>query len=293
MEKKTIFNGTATALITPFKNGEIDYTALEHIIELQIKSNIDALVIAGTTGEASTLSEYERYQLYERSASFAGGKVPLILGCGTNDTKKTCEYSKRAKEAGADALLIVTPYYNKGTEEGLLKHYLSAAECTDLPIILYNVPSRTSVNLSLDIIKKLAEHENIVAIKEASDSLDRQVSLSLLSDSLTIYSGNDTQIYTNLALGGGGVISVASNLIPKRIKKITDSYLEGDGKTALSEQKKLLPLILSLFTETNPSCIKYAMSLFGLCSSDMRLPLTEPCERSRKIIEEEIGKLNK
>ncbi len=290
MKKKMIFKGTATALITPFKNGDIDYEALNRIINLQIAGKIDALVIAGTTGEASTLTDAERYKLYESSADLAKGKLPLIFGSGTNDTSKTKEHSKKAKELGADALLIVTPYYNKGTEEGIVKHYFTIAESVDLPIILYNVPSRTSVNLSIESIEKLSEHQNIVAIKEASDSLDRQVHLSMLCDQITLYSGNDSQVYTNLALGGGGVISVTSNIIPQQMKKITNSYFEGKTALSLSEQKRLLPFIRTMFLETNPSCIKYAMSLMGLCLPDIRLPLTLPGEKIRKIIKDELKK---
>ncbi len=291
MKKDLIFKGTATALITPFKNGEIDYSSLSHIIDIQLESKTDALVIAGTTGECSTLSDSERYKLYKFASERVRGKVPLIFGTGTNDTRRTIEYSRQAKEMGANALLLVTPYYNKGTDEGLIKHYLSVAESADLPIILYNVPSRTSVNLSTDSVNKLADHEKIVAIKEASDSLDRLVSLSMLSDKITLYSGNDSQIYATLALGGMGIISVASNIIPARIKNITDSYFEGNSKVSLSEQKALLPFINTLFLETNPSPIKYAMSKIGICGEEVRLPLTPPRQSTKSKIEAELSKI--
>ncbi len=291
MKKKLIFKGTATALITPFKNGEIDFLSLRNIIDFQIDSGIDALVIAGTTGEASTLSENERYSLFDAAYEYTAGRVPLVLGTGCNDTKKAAECSKHAKQAGADAILVVTPYYNKGTEEGIKNHYLSIAEAVDLPIILYNVPSRTSVNLSINNIKELSKHENIVAIKEASDSLDRLVHLSMLEDDITLYSGNDSQLYTNLTLGGMGIISVASNIIPKEFKKMTDSYFCGRSDITFGEQKRLLPFINSLFLETNPAGIKYAMSLCGLCESEIRLPLTLPCTENRKIVEEELLKI--
>ena len=285
MRDKTIFSGVATALITPFKNSEIDFDALGKIIDFQLDSGFDALVIAGTTGEASTLSESERYALYEFAKAHTGGAVPLIFGTGSNDTKTALKYTRRAAELGADAALVVTPYYNKGTAGGIISHYQTIANSTDLPIILYNVPSRTGVNLSIDAVRKLAEHENIIALKEASDSADRLVELSELTDSLTLYSGNDTQTHLTLSLGGAGVISVASNIAPGKVLNITQSFARGDIYASLCAQKALLPLCRAIFLETNPSPIKYLMSKAGFCAPDLRLPLSEPSEHTKRVLD--------
>ena len=286
MKKKTIFSGTATALITPFKHGKIDYSALGTIIEMQISSKIDALVIGGTTGEGAVLSDYERDKLFSFCAEKIDGRVPLILGTGSNDTKRALKYTKRAESYGADAALIVTPYYNKGTDEGLVLHYQKIANFTDLPIILYNVPSRTGVNLPIQAIEKLSNEENIYAIKEASDSTDRLTELSLLSDKITLYSGNDTQIYATLSIGGMGVISVLSNAVPREVLAVTNAFWRGDSDGALELQGKLLCRAKALFSETNPTPIKYVMHLMGYCTPDMRLPLYVPNEKNRRILEE-------
>lgn len=276
MNKKIIFSGAATALITPFSGGEIDYESLGELIDDQIEGGIDALVIGGTTAEAATLSDEERYKLYTFAKGKIAGRTRLILGTGTNDTRVAIKHTKFAERLGCDGVLLVTPYYNKGTEEGIKKHYLSIAESTDLPIILYNVPSRTGVNLGFNLLDALSEHPNIAAIKEASDSVDRLVRLATLSDKLTLYSGNDSQIYPTLSLGGMGVISVMSNLMPRTTKELCKSYFEGRTDEALGLQLKLLPFIRSLFMETNPSPIKYAMASRGFCTSEVRLPLAEP-----------------
>ena len=285
MVKKEIFRGTATALITPFSNGEIDYDCLGRLIDIQISAGIDALVIGGTTAEAATLTDEERYQLFEFSAERIEGKTRLIFGTGTNDTKVAIKHSKFAERIGCDGLLLVTPYYNKGTECGIEKHYLSIAERVELPTLLYNVPSRTGVNLGFNLISRLADHPNIVGIKEASDSTDRLVTLASMSDKITLYSGNDSQVLPTLALGGLGVISVISNLLPRETKEMTDAYFSGDLARAREIQFKLLPIIQAMFMETNPSPIKYAMSLRGLCSPELRLPLSEPRESTKREIE--------
>ena len=285
MVKKEIFRGTATALITPFRDGEIDYDCLERLIDIQISAGIDALVIGGTTAEAATLTDEERYRLFEFSAERIEGKTRLIFGTGTNDTKVAIKHSKFAEKIGCDGLLLVTPYYNKGTEGGIEKHYLSIAESVDLPTLLYNVPSRTGVNLGFNLISRLADHPNIVGIKEASDSTDRLVTLASMSDKITLYSGNDSQVLPTLALGGLGVISVISNLLPSETKEMTDAYFSGNLARAREIQFRLLPLIGAMFMETNPSPIKYAMSLRGLCSPELRLPLSEPRESTKIEIE--------
>ncbi len=289
--KKMIFNGVCTALITPFKDGYIDFTALDGIIDMQIESGIDALVIAGTTGEAATLSEKERISLFEFCAAKVNGRLPLIFGVGTNDTRQTARLAKDAEKLSADGILVVTPYYNKGTEDGLIKHYLTVAEATRLPIVLYNVPKRTGVDLKISSIKRLAECERIVAIKEAGDSIDKLTQLAAMGDELTLYSGNDSQIYACLAVGGAGVISVASNVIPREIKNVCEAY-RTSPKEALRIQNSLMGFIDSLFLETNPSPIKYAMHSKGYCEEELRLPLAPPCDKTKRIIEEEIKKIS-
>lgn len=285
MKKKIIFEGCATALVTPFCDGKIDFKTFSSLIEFQINEGACALVIGGTTGEAATLTDSERYELFAAAKEAVRGRVKLIFGTGTNDTKTAVNHTRRAEEIGCDGVLVVTPYYNKGTEEGIYKHYLSIAESTNLPIILYNVPPRTGVNLGISILERLAEHPNIVALKEASDSLDRLVSLAAFGENLWIYSGNDSQIYPTLSLGGLGVISVVSNLLPKRVTELCRLYFEGEHKKSLDCQLALLPLIKAMFLETNPAPIKYAMSRLGLCSSELRLPLAEPRESTMNEID--------
>lgn len=291
MKKTMIFRGAATALITPMKNGEIDYTALSDIIERQIKGGISALVIGGTTGEAATLSDTERYELYTYTRDAVGGRVKIIFGTGTNDTRVAIRHTENASRIGCDGVLVVTPYYNKGTYRGVTEHYKSIASASDLPVILYNVPTRTGVNLTMNQLYELAKCENIVGIKEASDSADRLVELSALCDDLYLYAGNDSQAYTTLALGGCGVISVVSNLYPERVSAICQRFFEGDIDVALKEQKRLLGFTRAMFTETNPSPIKYAMSLAGLCTDEVRLPLYTPENSTRELIKTEMERL--
>ena len=289
--KKTVFNGIGTALVTPFKNGEIDYKTLDSLIEMQISSGVHALIIGGTTGEAATLTDSERYSLFEFTAEKCLGRIKLVFGTGTNDTGAAIRHTKKALEIGCDGVLLVTPYYNKGTEEGVFRHYMSILESADLPAILYNVPSRTGVNLGLNLLSRLAEHENVVGIKEASDSADRLVSLSAFGSSLPLYAGNDTQIYTALSLGGVGAISVVSNILPKASCDIINYYLQGDVKKSLAAQLRLLPFINSLFIETNPAPIKYAMSRLGLCSPELRLPLYDVRPSTKAVLSAELEKL--
>lgn len=292
MKKKVIFRGVATALVTPFIDGEIDYGALGRLIDMQIDAGIDALVIGGTTAEVATLSDDERYKLYSFTKGKIAGRSKLIFGTGTNDTRVALSHTRYAEQIGCDGVLLVTPYYNKGTESGIEKHYLRIAESVDLPIIVYNVPSRTGVNLGINLLRRLSDHPNIVGIKEASDSVDRLVNLASLSENLHLYSGNDSQIYPTLSIGGLGVISVMSNLIPRKAKMICKDYFEGRREEALKLQIKLLPFIKSLFAETNPAPIKYAMSQAGLCTEEVRLPLSIPRESTKKEIEREMHLLD-
>jgi 4-hydroxy-tetrahydrodipicolinate synthase len=290
MVKKEIFRGTATALITPFSEGEIDYDCLGSLIDMQIDAKIDCLVIGGTTAEAATLSNEERYSLFEFCRERISGRTRLIFGTGTNDTRVAIAHSRFAEKIGCDGLLLVTPYYNKGTESGVEKHYLFIAESVNLPTLLYNVPSRTGVNLGIKLLERLSEHPNIVGIKEASDSTDRLVALASMSERLALYSGNDSQIFPTLALGGLGVISVVSNLRPRETKELTDAFFGGDTGRARKIQFDLLPLISSLFLETNPAPIKYAMSRLGLISGELRLPLSEVRDSTKAEIDRTLSK---
>ena len=289
MKKQIIFKGTATALITPFSSGKIDFDALERIIEMQINEGVGALVIGGTTAEAATLSDSERYELFAFTKEKAGGRVKLIFGTGTNDTSAAIKHTKAAERIGCDGVLVVTPYYNKGTEGGVVKHYLNIADETALPIILYNVPSRTGVELNFNQLDILAKKENIVAIKEASDSADRLCRVASYGEELTLYAGNDSQIYTTLALGGSGVISVLSNILPGVCRDICQRYFDGECEASLSIQLKALSLIRALFRETNPAPIKYAMSKIGLCKNELRLPLANVCLQTEKEIDTAMG----
>ncbi len=289
MKKTELFRGVGTALITPFKNGKIDYAVLEELIERQISAGINALVIGGTTAEAATLRDKERYELFREAKRMISGRTKLIYGTGTNDTRVAVKHTRYASMLGCDGVLVVTPYYNRGTADGVIKHYERIADASDVPILLYNVPSRTGVTLSLQTLDVLSRHKNIVGIKEASDSTDRLVSISAIKG-LSLYSGNDSQIYSVLSLGGLGVISVVSNLYPVETMEICNLYFANKQILSLKKQKELLPVINALFLETNPAPIKYAMSMKGLCTSDMRLPMWLPTKQTRdridKVIEE-------
>lgn len=288
--KKTIFEGVGTALITPFSEGKIDFPALERLIERQIEAGISALVIGGTTGEAATLSDEERYELYAFAKEKIGGRCALMLGTGTNDTRVAIKHTRFAEGLGCDGALLVTPYYNKGTERGVVCHYRAIAESTTLPLMLYNVPSRTGVNMSRATLENLSEVENIVAIKEASDSADRLVEIAAMGDKMRLYAGNDTQLFTALSLGGMGVISVVSNIAPRRMMKIYKDYKTGDIPAARAEQVSLLPLIHALFTETNPAPVKHAAARLGLCSGELRLPLYEVSSETGRLIDIELSR---
>lgn len=288
--KKTIFEGVGTALITPFSGGRIDYPALSRLIDFQIDSGIGALIIGGTTGEAATLSDSERYELYAFAKEKIGGRCALMLGTGTNDTRVAIKHTQFAEELGCDGALLVTPYYNKGTERGVVCHYRSIAESTSLPLMLYNVPSRTGVNMSRATLENLAEVENIVAIKEASDSADRLVEIAAMGERLQLYAGNDTQLFTTLSLGGKGVISVVSNVAPRLMNSIYESFKAGDILTARAGQGALLPLIKAMFIETNPAPVKHAMARLGFTSGEVRLPLYEVSGETKRVIDIELSR---
>ena len=282
-QKTTIFTGAAVAIVTPFKNNQVDYESLAALIERQIENSTDAIVICGTTGESSTLTDEEHKECIRFCVEKTAGRVPVIAGTGSNDTDYAIALSKYACEVGADALLLVTPYYNKATPKGLIKHFTAIANATDKPIILYNVPSRTGVNISLPVYKELAKHDRIVAAKEASGNISAVAALAeACGNSLDIYSGNDDQIVPILSLGGKGVISVLSNVVPKDTHDIVALWNEGKTKESLALQLKYLDLINALFCEVNPVPVKTAMGLMGLCADEMRLPLCEMEENNKE-----------
>lgn len=280
--KKTIFTGAATAIVTPFKDGKVDYESYERLLEWQIAEGISAIVTAGTTGEGSTLTDDEHKEIIKFTVDKVAGRVPVIAGTGSNDTAYAIELTKYACEAGADAMLVVTPYYNKATQKGLIASFTAIADASTKPIILYNVPSRTGCNILPETAAVLAEHPNIVAIKEASGNISQIAKLAhLTKGKLDIYSGNDDQIVPVMSLGGKGVISVLSNLMPKVTDDICKNYINGDREYATEKQLELLPLIDALFSEVNPIPVKAAMSAMGYGEDSLRLPLT-PMEDAHK-----------
>ena len=268
--------GCGTALITPFKNGEVDYEAYARLIDWQIENGISAIVAAGTTGEGSTLTDDEHKEVIRFTVEKVAGRVPVVAGTGSNDTAYAIELTKYACEVGADAMLVVSPYYNKATQNGLIKSFTAIADASTKPIILYNVPSRTGCNITPKTAAELAKHPNIVAIKEASGNISQIAEMAALTKGeLDIYSGNDDQIVPVMSLGGKGVISVLSNLMPKETDDICKNFINGKTDEALKTQLELLPLINALFSEVNPIPVKAAMAAMGFGENSLRLPLTE------------------
>ena len=275
MVKDPVFRGAATALITPLNKDGVDYDALGRLIDWQIEQGIDALVIVGTTGEKSTLKSEEHLEVVRFSIERAAHRVPIIAGTGSNDTDHAIEMSRQACEMGADALLVVTPYYNKATQNGLIRMYTAIADAAWKPLILYNVPSRTGVSIEPETYAALADHPNIAGIKEANSDISKIVkTASLVGDRLSIYSGNDDQIVPILSMGGQGVISVLSNLMPAATSQICHRFFDGDIQGSRELQCRLLPLINALFSEVNPIPVKAAMAAMGFCENYVRLPLT-------------------
>lgn len=275
MRENSIFKGVATALITPTDKNGVNYQRLKELINWQIDEGIDALVICGTTGEGSTFSDAEHKEILRFSSEVIGGRVPFIAGTGSNNTANAIEMTKYACEIGADALLVVTPYYNKTTQKGLVEMFNAIADVSTKPIILYNVPSRTGINIEPATYLELAKHPMISAIKEANGDLSKIVeTMSLVGDKLDLYSGNDDQILPLLSLGGSGVISVLSNVVPAKTREICIKYFEGDIKGSAEIQFDLLPLTNALFSEVNPIPVKAAMAKMGFCENYVRLPLT-------------------
>ena len=273
----SIFTGSAVALITPFHDGAVDYKSLTNLVELQIASGTDAIVALGTTGEAATLTSDEREEVIRFVVERVGNRIPVIVGTGSNNTEDAIQKSRFAEAVGADGLLIVTPFYNKTTQEGLLAHYSSIAEQVRLPIIMYNVPSRTGLNLLPETVNKLVRScENIVGIKEASGNIEQIVKLAALCPECDIYSGNDDQVVPILSIGGKGVISTVANIIPEVMHLMCKAYFDGDTEEAKRLRLALLPLQQAAFCEVNPIPIKTMMGLLKLCDPEVRLPLVKP-----------------
>ena len=290
--KKILFKGCGTAISTPFDENGINLKEFEKLLKFQIKNNADAIIVCGTTGESSTMSEKEKEEIISCAVKTSNGKIPIIAGSGGNNTAKVIENSKKAEQLGVDGLLIVTPYYNKCTQKGLINHYKEIAKNVSLPIILYNVPSRTGVNILPQTCFELSKIENIVAIKEASGNLSQVAEIAnLCGDNLTIYSGNDDQILPVLSLGGKGVISVLSNIKPKLTHDMVELFLQGKINEAKELQLKSIPLIKALFSEVNPIPIKEALNIVGYNFGIPRLPLVPMSEKGKEKLKEEINKL--
>lgn len=280
--KTPVFEGMATAIITPLTDNGIDYEAFGRLIDWQISEGIGGIVVCGTTGEGSTLTDEEHKDAIEFAVKRAAGRTPIIAGTGSNDTAYALELTEFACKVGVDGVLVVTPYYNKATQNGLIKLFTAIADVSTVPVILYNVPSRTGVNIEPKTVAALAEHPNINAIKEASGNISQIAEIAALcGDKINIYSGNDDQVIPIMALGGKGCISVLSNLIPKESNEMCKKFTEGDIKTATQMQLKYLPLINALFSEVNPIPVKAAMAKMGFCEDYLRLPLT-PMEDAHK-----------
>ena len=274
--KKTIFKGAGVAIITPFTEDGVNYDELGRIIEDQIANGTDAIVITGTTGESSTMSDEEHKEAIRYTVEKVNKRIPVIAGTGSNETSYAIQLSKYAEEVGADGLLLVTPYYNKATQKGLIAHYTAIADAVNIPIILYNVPSRTGVTIQIPTFVELAKHPNIVAVKEASGNLSAVAKIRhAVGDALDIYSGNDDQIVPILSLGGKGVISVLSNVAPKKTHDTCQLYFDGKVEESAKLQIELIDLIDALFCEVNPIPVKVAMRMLGYEAGPLRLPLCE------------------
>ena len=283
--RQPIFKGIATALIPPFRDGQVDYEAMGRLIDWQIESGINALVICGTSGEGPTLTDAEHRECIRFAVERAAGRVPIIAGTGSNDTAYAISLTKYACEVGADAMLVVTPYYNKATQSGLVASFNAIADASTKPLIVYNVPSRTGCGIKPETYARMAEHKNIAAIKEANGDISSVVATrALVGDRLDIYSGNDDQIVPILSMGGMGCISVLSNVLPRETVEICDRFFAGDVAGAAALQCKYLPLINALFCEVNPIPVKAAMAAMGFCENSLRLPLTPMEDAHRQVL---------
>lgn len=279
--KKT-FQGSMVAMVTPFRDGGVDEAKIRELVEFHVKNGTDAIIPCGTTGESPTLSHAEHKRVVEVTIEAAAGRVPVVAGTGSNSTAEAIELTRHAKEAGANGVLMVCPYYNKPTQRGLIAHYTAVAKAVDIPIILYNVPGRTGVNMLPETVATLAEVPNIVAIKEASGSIEQMTEvISLCGDRMTVVSGDDTLTLPLMAVGGMGVISVIANILPKETAEMTRAALNGDWKRAKEIHLRIFPLCKAMFYETNPIPVKTAMQLLGRLNGELRLPLAPMADANR------------
>ena len=280
--REPLFTGVCTALVTPFLDGKVNYPMMEQLLRRQMDAGIRSVVICGTTGEAPTLSDEEKLELFYRAKAYAGKDCLIIAGTGCNCTSRTAQFSLSAQEAGADALLIVSPYYNKATPEGLVAHYMTVAHTVSIPVILYNVPGRTGLDIPVSVCQRLAPLPNIVGIKEASTEIGKVTRLCRECPDLTVWTGNDDLTVPSISLGAKGVISVLSNLLPVRTGAMVNAALSGDLKTAAALQQQLQPLIELLFCEPNPIPVKAARRYLGYDCGSPRLPLTELSKENKE-----------
>jgi len=284
-----VFIGSAVALVTPFKDGEINFETLKKLINFHIENRTDAIVVCGTTGESATLTDEEKKELFKTTVNEVKRRVPLIAGTGKNITKDSIELTRFAKSAGADCALVVTPYYNKTTQSGLIEHFSIIADESDFPVILYNVPSRTGLNMKPETVFELSKNKNITGIKEASGNIDQITEIArLCGDKINIYSGNDDHILPILSVGGKGVISTVANIAPKEASELVHSFFDGNIEKSREIQFRLIPLINALFTEVNPIPVKTAMRLLGWEVGELRRPLTEMNPENLKILKREL-----
>ncbi|MBU5312897.1 4-hydroxy-tetrahydrodipicolinate synthase [Tissierella carlieri] len=288
-----MFKGAGVAIVTPFKNGKFDKDAYERLIDFQIENGTQALIVLGTTGEASTLSYEEREEVIRTAIEKNAKRIPIIVGTGSNCTDVAVKYTKQAEELGADGILIVTPYYNKCTNKGMIAHFTAVANATKLPVILYNVPGRTAVNIPPDVVVAMSRVENVIGVKEASGNISQILEIKrLVPEDFMIYSGNDDQVVPIYACGGHGVISVASNVIPKEMQHMCEAFMNGDVEEALRLQLKYKRFIDLLFCEVNPIPVKAALVEMNYIENELRLPLTPMEEVNRNKLAEEMRKLN-
>ena len=284
-----MYIGSAVALVTPFKDGEINFETLKKLINFHIENKTDAIVVCGTTGESSTLTDEEKKELFKTTVNEVKGRVPLIAGTGKNITKDSIELTKFAKSAGANCALVVTPYYNKTTQSGLIEHFSIIADESDFPVILYNVPSRTGLNTTPETVFELSKNKNIIGIKEASGNISQITEIArLCGDKINIYSGNDDHILPVLSVGGKGVISTVANIAPKETSELVHSFFDGNIEKSREIQFRLIPLINALFIEVNPIPVKTAMRLLGWEVGELRRPLTEMNPENLKILKREL-----
>ncbi|MEY8415484.1 4-hydroxy-tetrahydrodipicolinate synthase [Tissierella praeacuta] len=288
-----MFKGAGVAIVTPFKDGKFDKEAYERLIDFQIQNGTQALIVLGTTGEASTLSYEEREVVIKSAIEKNAKRIPIIVGTGSNCTDIAVKYTKQAEELGADGILIVTPYYNKCTNKGMIAHFTAVANATKLPVILYNVPSRTAVNIPPDVVVAMSKVKNVIGVKEASGNISQILEIKrLVSEDFMIYSGNDDQVIPIYACGGHGVISVASNVIPKEMQEMCEAFMSGDVAKALRLQLEYKKLIDLLFSEVNPIPVKAALTEMKYIEDELRLPLTSMEENTRIKLIQEMKRLN-